>query len=443
MTLLDGPDLFHLTQETPGHPTHTVKVAILDGEVDDVTVAAWLHETVRRVPLLRRTIELRTLAPARWVEGPPVIDAHLDHRDLPSPGGEVALRGLLAELCASSLDRSRPLWCLHHVRDRGAGRSILVLRLHHALADGAASALLWQQLADEATAAASPETAPPASGGTGRVEYLLGMVSDGPRLARRWRSHGQRVAEARERGQCAAADAFSAPPTPFNDRLGGARACAFVDLPLDAAKQAGKRLGVSLNEVLLGLAGGAVRRYLTSTGTPLDASLTATVPAALPDRAEPYGNAVTTLYLSLHSDVEDPAARCRAIAADLRAARAVSAADPRLLPDSQRRWRFYRLLVALMRVEEKRRKRPSYNLIVSSVRGPDVLRILGHEVAELRSLGPLAGRLGLNITAWSYRGRLSLGVHAYEGAGDLERLGEFVAEEAEALIGASSAPASP
>jgi hypothetical protein len=198
-------------------------------------------------------------------------------------------------------------------------------------------------------------------------------------------------------------------------------------------KDAGAAFGASVNEVLLAISGGAIHRHLQARGVRLDSSLTTTLPAGLPERSQPHGNAVTTLYLSLHSEL-DPAARVAAIQKDLRSARAVLAEDPRLLPDSQLRWRFYQLLVATMRREERRRGRPAYNAIVSSVRGPATFEIAGHPVIELRSLGPLAGRLGLNITAWSFGNDLSIGIHAYRDAtDDLADLGRRLGDELAAL----------
>lgn len=426
--LLDGPDLFHLTQEAPGRPTHTIKVATLDGLVAHHEVRSWLEDAVARMPVLRRRAEVRVLQPTRWVEADADLDSHLvEHRI--TAEGATAFGAIIAELAERPLERDRPLWALHHVIDEAGGRSHLVFRVHHALADGAASVRLWEQLAERSAGSPAASTEPSAPG---RLHHLGEVIADGPRLARRWREHGKRLAVARTTGLAPAVDPFTGPATPFNARLSGPRACAWVDLPLDGVKQVGREAGGSVNDVLLALCGGAIRRLLEADGAVVGSSLTATVPASLPDRRQPFGNAVTTLYVSLHSDEPDVLARVRAVAADVRAAREVSDHDPRLLPDSQRRWRLYQGLVAAMHLEERRRDRPAYNAIVSSVRGPDRLRLLGRDVVELRSLGPLAGRLGLNITAWSYDDTLAVGIHAFRDATtQLERLGDLIASELE------------
>ena len=439
MTVLDGPDLFHLTQERPGRPTHTLKIAVLETTPPPDEIHRWLAGHVPRMPVLRRVVETAPLQPARWIDVEPDLAAHVTETTLPPPGDEQALCAALADLCAVPLDRARPLWHVHHLTGLVGGRSALVLRLHHALADGAASVRIWEELAGDR----QPEPATPSQDRLGRLRHLGAIVADAPRLARRWRAHGQRLAAARERDAVAAVDPFSGPVTPFNVRLEGTRSCAFASLPLQRVRALRTATGASINELFLALVGGALQRHLRATAGDPGASLTATVPAALPERAEPYGNSVTTLYLSLHSD-KAPADRLTAIRADLTAARAALADDPRLLPDSQRRWRFYRVLVAAMHLEERRRGIPAYNAIVTSVRGPGPIELAGARVAELRSLGPLAGRLGVNLTAWSYGDELSVGVHTYREAADgLDELAPLLLDELAALEDAISARTTP
>ena len=434
---LDGPDLFHVTQEAPDRPTHTLKIAVLDGNLEPDKARSWLADACERIPLFSWQLDASPLRPHRWVEAAVDLDHHFEHVQATAPGGEDQLVEILEGLCGRALDRDRPLWALHLItglRSEGRPRTAVVLRLHHALADGAASARLWEELAGIRSAER------PAVGGAvpSRVRHLGSVVADAPRLARRWRAHSRRLAEAKREGETPAVDPFAAPITPFNEHLEGPRSCAFATVPLERVKAAGAAFGASVNEVLLAISGGAIHGHLEDRGVQLDASLTTTLPAGLPERSRPHGNAVTTLYVSLHSHL-DPAARVAAIQKDLRSARAVLEEDPRLLPDSQRRWRFYQLLVAAMRREERRRARPAYNTIVSSVRGPAPFEIAGHPVVALRSLGPLAGRLGLNITAWSYGGDLSIGVHAYRAAAeDLADLARRLCDELAALEAAAT-----
>jgi hypothetical protein len=182
--------------------------------------------------------------------------------------------------------------------------------------------------------------------------------------------------------------------------------------------------------VFLTICAGAVRRHLEDLHEPPVAALTATVPAALPMRTQRWGNSVTTLYTSLHSDVTDPQQRLEAVRQSLAATRRATDHDPRLLPDWQRFPRLNGGLIRLMELAERRGGRPAYNLIVSSVRGPEPFSLAGARVTELRSIGPLSGRLGLNITGWSYGDAFTVGIHTFASAGyQLDRIGHHLGEE--------------
>jgi hypothetical protein len=88
------------------------------------------------------------------------------------------------------------------------------------------------------------------------------------------------------------------------------------------------------------------------------------------------------------------------------------------------------LLLRAMAGVERVTRRPAYNVIISNVRGPESLRYRDIPVVGLRSIGPLSGSMGLNLTAWSYEDDFTIGMHACrEHVPDLRRLGEHLAAE--------------
>jgi WS/DGAT/MGAT family acyltransferase len=371
-----------------------------------------------------------------WVDGgPPDLDHHVRHRAVPAPGGEAELTAVLSDLCAGVLDRSRPLWRLWHLSGLQGGRGALVFQLHHVVADGMASVALWEAVADGSTPGAAVDV-PPSS-----VRVAGTVLSNGARDLVRFPSQVLRFsryvrhAKAVERsGEPTVTKAFLGPPTRFNIEPERERRCAFVTLPLGRLREVRRATGATLNDVFLTLSGGAVRRHLEVLGEPPPAALTTTVPAALPERRSTYGNGVTTLYVSLHSDLTDPLARLAAVQTSVGATRRATARDPRLLADWQRYPRLNGTLIRLMELTERRGGRPAYNLIVSSVRGPEPFSLAGVPVVELRSLGPLAGRFGLNVTAWSYGDDFTIGIHTYASAGaDLDRLAHHFVDELDDL----------
>lgn len=434
MIRLDGPDLFQLHQECADQPTHTLKIAVLERPVDDADVDAWAAERLTGLGPMRWV-----LAGPRWARpvlvdgGPPDLARHVTHATLSEPGGEAELRAALAALCSGPLDRAEPLWHLTHLTGLADGRSALVFQVHHLLADGAASVALWEALADESAApvasatpgaASTPHAQDALRSGAGDLVKLPGRVGRFVGASRRQFADG-------EHGP---AQVFAGPMTSFNGPPEAARACAFVTLALSDLQSVRAASGATLTQVFLTVAGGAIRRLLVERGETLDAGLTATVPTALPDRRHAYGNAVTTLYVALHSEIEAPAARLQAVGASLGATRDATDVDPRILPDLQRYPRLYGGLVRSMEWVAARKGRPAYNLIVSSVRGPQPFSIMGVPVVELRSLGPLSGHLGLNLTGWSYGDDFVVGIHSTASAGaDLDRLATLVTDELEAL----------
>ena len=87
-----------------------------------------------------------------------------------------------------------------------------------------------------------------------------------------------------------------------------------------------------------------------------------------------------------------------------------------------------------MEMKERRDGTPAYNLTVSSVRGPEPFELSGVPVVELRSVGPLVGHFGLNITGWSYGDDFAVSFHSYASAGEgLEHLGPLLVDELDEL----------
>ena len=436
MRLLDGPDLFHLEQERPGRPMHTLKVAVLAGRVPCDHVDAWARSTLSAVEPLRQRLARPPLARQVWIDaGEPDLAYHVQHVALAEPGGEAEFLAVLSELCSGAvLDRTRPLWRLWHISGLSGDRDAVVFQVHHVVADGNASVALWQAVADGAGSHPMPSgDAPPSR----PAALVPGAVARGARelvrLPNQFRRFGKYLERARSlegSGQPSVTRAFVGPATRFNVDPASERRCLFVTLPLTRLRDAAHAAEGTLNEVFLTLCGGALRRHLEALGDDLPLGLTATVPGALPERRHTYGNSVTTLYVSLHSDIHDPLDRLAAVRRSLIANRRATEPDPRLLPDWQRYPRFNRWLINLMELAERRTGRPAFNLIVSSVRGPKPFSLAGVPVVELRSLGPLAARLGLNITGWSYGDDFVVGIHTYASAAtDVERLGALLQVE--------------
>jgi len=203
------------------------------------------------------------------------------------------------------------------------------------------------------------------------------------------------------------------PETSVNGSLTAARAVATASLPLGPMLEVKRAAGVTLNDVLLDLVGTGLTDVLAEEGEVPDASLTAVVPVSAdppPTPGEPprrTGNRLSNLFVSLHTDIDDPGERLAAVHRSVEGAKdlyAAMGADTVLglqayTPPGPYRWamaQYSRHSVADMHS-------PPVNVIVSNVHGPRrPLWIDGARLVEFFSAGPIYAGASLNVTAWSY-----------------------------------------
>jgi diacylglycerol O-acyltransferase len=212
---------------------------------------------------------------------------------------------------------------------------------------------------------------------------------------------------------------FSAPRTSFNGTITGHRSIAVVDLRLDHIREVKKATGTTVNDVVLSVAGGALRTYLEERDELPEASLLATVPVSVRDSSKRSGgaNKVSALFTKLGTDIEDPIERLSKLAERNGHAKehhnAISA-------DALQDWaefaapRTFGLAVrtyANLRLAEKHPV--VHNLVISNVPGPPIpLYFVGARIEVLCPLGPVFHGAGLNITVMSNDGKVHVGVIA-------------------------------
>jgi WS/DGAT/MGAT family acyltransferase len=464
MEPMRGADAYFLREESRARHMHTLKIVVVDPRgahhelgFDRVRLGAG-----RAMPLVaafrRRPLRMPFgIGDPVWLDAPRIDpDYHFRHEVLPSGAGEEALDELAGRIASEPLDESRPLWQLHFVEGLPDDRVAYIVKLHHAVADGMASAELvaraFQSTSDPVELpppVTEPNEAVPDRwrllAGTARRELarqrelasLLGRSARAIRTGVRWRRE--------HRG--GVARPFEGPMTRFNRPITPNRCYANVTLPLSDLKAVKTAFGGTLNDVYLALVGGAIHRYLRLRGELPDVPATAAVPASVrrEDEDPTFGNAIAQWFVSTGSNLADPVERLRSVIENARVARELFAArDARLAVDWLDYWPlrwmylggFQRLAAAVLR-------RPSFTVIVSNVRGPrQPLYSDGAPVVALRSMGPLALQQGLNFTAWSYLDDFAVGLHACrEHVPDLAVLADAMRDELELLTSAASARA--
>ncbi len=432
---LSGLDASFLYLETPAQLMHVCGVLVLDPATipGGYSFTALRDEIARRVadvPAFTRKIRKVPLGLDHpvWVHDEHFeIEHHIHRLALPAPGGYDELVELTSHLAGLPLARSRPLWEMWVIE--GYGDKVVVFsKMHHATVDGVSGSNLISHLCS-----LEPD-APPIQGeeeprtyeaSPGRRQLLVrGVLSQvtRPVLAARLLSPSYSlVAKTLTRAVqgTAMAAPFTAPRTSFNATITAHRAIGFADMELEDVKAIKDATGTTVNDVVLAVAGGALRSYLEDREELPATSLLATVPVSVRDDSvrSSGANKVSALFARLGTDIADPLERLRGLAVSNRHAKEHQRAVP---ADALQDWaefaapRTFGLAVrayAGLRLAE--RHPVVHNLVISNVPGPPFpLYFMGARIEALIPLGPVFHGAGLNITVMSNDGRLHVGVIA-------------------------------
>jgi diacylglycerol O-acyltransferase / wax synthase len=427
-------DALFLVAETPKRPMHVGALALLsrpDGAgpnfVRDAFAAALDRDQV--APLWRRRPRrsLGSLGQWYWHTDTDVdLDYHVRISALPRRAGRNALWNMVSELHSETLDRSRPLWQMHLIEGLADGQYALYIKTHHALADGVSTMRLLRQTVSsdpdrrgmtalwEATEVPPSDDATTATAVVGPLtaaRRVLGVTGDlagmAPALAdTTWRA-------ARRRGGPLT---LSAPPTQFNVAIDAARCFAGRSFPIDRLRLVAKHTDATLNDVVLAMCGGALRRYLLARHALPSAPLVATVPVSLradepvgaPDAVP--GNKIGTLACCLGTHLPDPAERLAAVQASMLQGKAALAGRSQVQVLAMSALGAAPLALAMTLGRTRGPLRPP-NVMISNVPGPkDPLYWNGARFDALYPLSVVADGQALNITCTSINNQISFGL---------------------------------
>jgi diacylglycerol O-acyltransferase / wax synthase len=438
---MTGLDAKFLYSETATAHMHTIKVAVsnvsaVDGGFSFDTLTEVLgHLLIRLPPFRRRIVPVPGgLGHPVWVEDPEFdLSRHLRRQVLDHPGSDHQLAAAVAAFASSPLARDRPLWELLVLEGLSGTRIAVVVKIHHAVADGSAAVALLRNAVQGVTVDPSvdpsvdpmddpwlPEPIP-------TRRQLLSMAARDqvtrwkalPQLVRRSVKQA-RASELRRRSFAPKPPVplHHIPKTSFNVSITSERTFAMTSMALEELTAIRLAAGTTLNDVYLAVCGGALRSYLSDRGELPDRPLVASVPVSTdPDVARMSGNRVDTLYVAIGTDIGDPLLRLRKIHEGMEASKEVRGllghdvlaqrADfvpPQIYRSTVRMW---------SRSHIADRVNPPLNVVLSNVAGPRDRIFFGPiELEALYSVGPILEGIGLNITAWSYAGALGVSLLA-------------------------------
>ncbi len=395
-----------------------------------------------------------------WVDDPGFdIAHHVRHAALPRPGTRAQLKELAGRLVSQPLDVRRPLWELWCVEGLEGGGFAMVAKVHHCLVDGVSGVGVVSVLL-------SPSAEPgfePAREWTPRPEPgLLDFLGDG---AARGGSlvtdtvrnvSGALLSPVETAGSlldtaAAGLDTLRAglrppPDTPLNVPIGSQRRLEWVDFSLPEIRDLRKRLDGSVNDVVLTLVSGALRRFLRQRQVPLR-GLELRVIVPVDTRAGPVdlsvGNKVSAWFLSLPVGESAPLRRydrIRSQTRQLRRSKAERGVDAFLRFSD---WSGISRL-PYWGVSVVNALRP-YNLIVTNIHGPQVpLYLLGAPLERFYPSVPLFESQALSVAVLSYRGQVSFGLLGdWDRVPDLEAVGASLHESFDELSTVAERPDRP
>lgn len=440
MQRLSGLDAVFLAAEGPAnYVTHGMAVMVLDPMTmpagDRVlAVRTYVRERIHLVPpLQRRLVQVPLgLDVPRWIDDPRVdLDYHIQAARLPAPVTAVALGSFVSGLAGHKLDRRYPLWQMYVVEGFEGDRLCIVAKLHHSLMDGIAGMQFMASLfalEPDAPAPPAPGARDP-EGQPGDLAKLAGAVASmirrplfGARAVEQTLGAGTRVArqlaDHRRRSGAPLTLPFTAPHLPFDKPITPRRETAFASLSLGKIKGVAHAFDVTINDVVLAVVAGALRRFLISSGKLPQNQLVAAVPVSVRgDHGVEQANMLSVMLAGLATDLEDPSHRLVAIhqgaidAKQLQSAMGAQALMAWLEVPVPALFSLATSLYARLRLSSLHP--PLCNVLVSDVPGPPVpLYFAGARLDAIFPFGPIFDGVGLNITAVSCLDTLDVGLVA-------------------------------
>lgn len=429
MKRLSGWDAVLLYSETPTVHMHTLKLAVI--ELEDLKGRTFGVEEFRKVIRSR----LYKLEPFRyelvdiplkfhhpmWRENCEVdLEYHVRPCRVDSPGGRRQLDEAVGRIASTPLDRSKPLWEMYFIEGLANDRIAVLGKIHHALADGVASANLLARGMDLQQGPQAEHDSYTSDPAPSRAELMRSAFADHMRQIGRlpgvMRYTAQGISRVRKSSKKLSPELtrpFTPPPSFMNHRVDAQRRFATATLALADVKETAKHLGVTINDMVLGISAGALRRLSVKYDGHADHPLLASVPISFDfSRDRISGNRFTGVMMVVPIEIDDPLERVRAVHDA-----AVDAKETHHLmgPELVSRWSAYFPPAPAERLfhwlAAKDGQNKVLNIPISNVPGPrEPGRVGGALVTEIYSVGPLTTGSGLNITVWSYVDQLNVSV---------------------------------
>ncbi len=456
---LTAIDASFLHQEGPNSHMHVGAVMIFDGPPPSYKdYCDHIRARLQSVPRYRQKLAFPPLDAGRpvWIDDPNFkLEDHILKAVLPRPGSEKKLVALAAEIHSEPLDRSKPLWETWLVKGLPSNRFALISKSHHALVDGISGVDLMTVLFDKKPdQQAKPvpvrkwTAQPEPSASDLFIAGFRDLVSTPVKLA----SFALKAATQLNRTARSAGEVLEglseviwaglnpSPPTPLNVEIGPQRRLAFVSHSLDAFKSVKNNFGGTVNDVVLAVTSGALRKWLISRGISCEGlELRALVPVSIRRQNEhgQLGNRIVAMRGPLPVYIEDPIARLREVTKAMKGIKQSKQAIGAEVIANMQSFAPPTVLAQASRLNFSTR---FFNLLVTNVPGPQFpLYVLGRKLKEVLPLAFLPRNQALSVAIMSYDGAISFGLLGdHDAMSDLDEFADYLEDSIEELVVASS-----
>ncbi|MQA74865.1 MAG: wax ester/triacylglycerol synthase family O-acyltransferase [Solirubrobacterales bacterium] len=440
MDRLSALDTSFLTNESSASHMHVGGVCIFEGPAMSYEdLLEHVSSRLRLVPRFRQKLAYPPVPTGRpfWVDDPDFnLEYHVRHSALPAPGSEEQLRKMAARIFSQQLDRTKPLWELWLVQGLTRKRFAFVTKTHHALVDGVSGVDIATVLFDlkpvpePAEAEHDWRASAEPSGATLLAKDAEGVLRTPLHLLRRVeravehpRATVRQISDAAEAlAEVGWNFANPAPKVPLNVEIGSHRRFEWVRGDLAQFKRIKGALGGTVNDVVLAVVTGALRRWLHSRGVRTEGmELRAQVPVSIraADERGQLGNRIAVVRGPMPVYVEDPVRRLEIVRGGMEG---IKQSKQALGAEVISRFNDFApptLLAQAARVNFSTRL---FNLVVTNVPGPQIpLYVLGRELEDIFPVGFLPPNQALFVAIMSYNGGINFGLLAdFDTIGDLD-----------------------
>jgi diacylglycerol O-acyltransferase / wax synthase len=399
------------------------------GALDPERIQHLVSVVLDGVPRYRQRIETSPMfGHPVWVDDASFnLHYHLRHTRLPLPGDERQLKRLAGRVMSQQLDRGKPLWESWFVEGLERNRFAVISKVHHCMVDGIGgveltTATLQADPGADPRLAEEPRPFVPRPVPTPRellraeighrLGGVLGFAGTAARGVARPRETAATVAGMVEGVvESLAKTVRPASQTPLNVGIGPHRRFDWTVMDLEAVKAVKTRLGGTVNDVVLAIVAGAMRRYLAARGVDVDRlDFRAMVPVNLRAGYAGTGNRVASVVARLPVDEASALGRFMRVRYEMEAVKRSHQVDAARAVENIIDWAVPTLIAQITRLAGSSQP---FNVVVTNVPGPQFpLYFLGSRLLAAYPLVPIFRGEALGIALFSYDGRLFWGINA-------------------------------